>query len=103
MIPKLLWSNKTKSFLTFKEILDGPYGWTVRPEYDEGQTKLVSNSPGEILAAVDETMSALAHPELYTGKTASQEVFDRIREPFRSTSQIRIADSFVQLHYDLLN
>jgi putative glycosyltransferase (TIGR04372 family) len=102
MIPKLFWSNKKKSFLNFREIFEGQYGWTVRPEYDEGQTRLVSNSPAEIQAAVDEMINTLDHPELNINKTNNQEAFEKIREPFKSTSQMRIADSFVKLHYDLL-
>jgi len=103
MIPKLFWSGKKNAFLNFREILDGQYGWTVRPEYDEGQTKLVPNSPAEIVAATEEMLDTLDRPERYAHKTSNQEAFDKLRVPFSKTSQIRIADSFAELHRDLMN
>lgn len=101
MIPKLLWSRRENRLLTFKEILRGPYGWTVLPNFDKGQTRLVANSPNEILAAVEEMFESLDNPGLKTTKPA-QAAFDEARRPFRSTSQARIANSFASSHQDLL-
>ena len=102
MIPKLFWSNRKSTCLTFKEILDGPYGWTVLPEYDDGQTSLVPNTSAEIVAAVDEMLSCLDFPERFAKKTSNQEAFDTVRAPFAKSAQSRIADSFVNLHRDLM-
>lgn len=102
MIPKLFWSERKNALLTFREVLEGPYGWTVLPEYDDGQTRLVSNSPEEILAAVDEMLVTLTDPALHADHTENQAAFDRLRAPYKSTSQARIADSFVKLHRNLL-
>jgi putative glycosyltransferase (TIGR04372 family) len=102
MIPKLLWSNKKKRLLTFREMLEGPYAWTVRPEFDRGETQLVENSPAEISAAVVEMLDRLEYPERYLQDTENQRRFNQIREPAKSTAQIRIADSFVGAHLDLL-
>jgi putative glycosyltransferase (TIGR04372 family) len=101
MIPKLLWSKRANRLLTFKEILSGPYGWTVLPIFDDGQTQLVPNSPLEILAAVEEMFESLDNPGFETA-TPAQAAFDQIRRPFKSTSQARIANSFATSRQDLL-
>jgi putative glycosyltransferase (TIGR04372 family) len=101
MIPKLLWSKRANRLLTFKEILSGPYGWTVLPIFDDGQTQLVPNSSLEILAAVEEMFESLDNPGFETA-TPAQAAFDQIRRPFKSTSQARIANSFATSRQDLL-
>jgi putative glycosyltransferase (TIGR04372 family) len=101
MIPKLFWSKRANRLLTFKEMLMGPYGWTVLPEFDDGRTQLVPNSPREILAAVEEMFESLDNLGFKTASPA-QAAFDEVRRPFRSTSQARIANSFATVHQDLL-
>jgi len=102
MIPKLFWSDAKKALLTFREMLNGPYGWTVLPSYDGGRTRLVPNSAAEIVSAVDEMLELLERPGTGSANTDMQHEFERLRAPYRRTSQARIADSFVRLHSDLL-
>jgi putative glycosyltransferase (TIGR04372 family) len=102
MIPKLFRSKRRGVLLTFKEMLEGPYGWTVLPSYDDGDTELVSNSPDEIVAAVDELMAHMENPAEFAKNGAYQSEFDRVRAPYRKTSQARIAECFARTHADLI-
>jgi putative glycosyltransferase (TIGR04372 family) len=102
MLPKLLWSEDRQAFLNFSEMFKPPYGWTVLPEYDSGRTKLVSNTPQEIVRAVDEMLDSLDGKRPLASDPQMQEAFEAIRVPYMATSRLRVADSFLHSHKDLL-
>ena len=102
MLPKLLWSDEREDFLNFSEMFKAPYGWTVLPEYDSGRTKLVPNTPQEIVSAVDEMLDHLDGIRPLASDPKMQEAFEAIREPYRATSRLKVADSFLHAHKELL-
>jgi putative glycosyltransferase (TIGR04372 family) len=102
LIPKLLWSKSKNRYLTYREIFYGPYAWSVRPNYDDGDVFLVSNTPEELAGAVEEMFIKLENVNIFAKKTQAQMSFENIRLPFNNTSQGVLAESFLKLHEDLL-
>jgi len=95
MIPKLSWCSKKRALLTIREMLEGPYWWTVGPEYDYGQTTVVANSREANLLAVEEIMPLIEEdPTPGAMQTNGQRTFDDARAPLSKASGARIADSF---------
>ncbi|WP_445775344.1 TIGR04372 family glycosyltransferase, partial [Shewanella sp.] len=102
MLPKLLWSEERGGFLNFSDMFKAPYGWTVLPQYDSGRTKFVSNTPQEIVSAVNEMLDDLDGIRPLASDQKMQEAFEAIREPYKVTSRLKVADSFLHSHIELL-
>jgi len=103
LIPKLLWSKSKARFLTFREIFEGPYAWSVRPDYDEGDVTMVSNTPEELALAVKEMMALVDNPAQYLNQTKYQKMLDDIRIPYAKVSQAKVVDCFLKTYSNLLN
>lgn len=102
IVPKLLWSKRKNRHLTFCEMFEGPYAWSVRPDYDEGDVELVSNTPEELALAVEEMMARVEAPAAHAQLTHRQQILEGIRFAYVATSQARVCDSFLKLHADLI-
>ena len=48
MLPKLYWDISTRRMLSAKEMLDGPFGWTVSRRFPGHEIEIVENSPEEL-------------------------------------------------------
>jgi len=102
LLPKLFWSQSMDRLLTFREIFEGPYAWTVRPDYDDGDVVLVSNTPNDVAIAVQEIMEQLEGSRQDQYPTEFQKILDDIRAPYAEVSQGRIADCFLKSNSNLL-
>jgi putative glycosyltransferase (TIGR04372 family) len=101
VLPKLFYSWDKQRKLTVDEILASPYGWTV--SLPEGDIELLDNSPGEILAGVEEMFALLeGGPEAFYTFTELQAEFSRRRDLYGRNASTPVAHSFILNHSDLL-
>ena len=103
MVPKLIWSSEKKRLLTFKEMLDGPTGWTPAKTLKGIDYTSVENTPDELEMAVIEMMGTL---DLSNEKSSSlsdkQVILNKLINEYGHTGKLKISDSFLCKHCELL-
>ncbi|MBU0756891.1 MAG: TIGR04372 family glycosyltransferase [Nanoarchaeota archaeon] len=104
-IPKKIWSNKLRRFLTFREILDRGMGWWDSTEqYDNAGLTLIENTPSEILDVVKEMF------ERVSGSWKATALDEQLQKEFKrlfmhttcAKSPARIGAKFLRENRNLL-
>lgn len=104
MLPKLYYSNRDERLFTFREMLEGPMGWTVSRVFPGIDCTIRDNTQEEIEAAVVEMLDLTE--SLNGGEvvlTTLQKQFNSLRNEFGDTGQWIISNSFLENHLELLN
>jgi putative glycosyltransferase (TIGR04372 family) len=102
---KLLWHEKEKRYLTFREMLQPPFATTERQALlrQHGVT-LVDNTPEDLRLLAEEMLQRLDHKMHYTKEQEEdQAAFAAIMKEDQPEFQSRLGAAFLQKHRNLLN